>query len=245
MILFYHCRKAGGSTVVDAAVKSGLTLPDQHSNGNPRDGSGELIAWNQMEDKAALEALQGFQDAGVSFMCFEFSTPKWSVIDKLKGVRFATVLREPQARAFSNYRMAVLNNPKKMYESVFGFQSYMRGNALTTSSNYYTRFFTRARPQDALTTEHLDFTLNRLNDFDVVGVLERNNLGDRFADLGFDPEAFGWKNASKSKKEFTKLEKKGQLDVSTYPTSPEFFQAHNLDATLYSYFLHNDISAGG
>ncbi|WP_028029721.1 hypothetical protein [Gemmobacter nectariphilus] len=241
LTIFFHCHKAGGTTVVDAAINSGLKLPDSHANGNPLGADGQLIDWKTLSEDQTLETLGGFQAQGVEFLCFEFSTPKWGILKKLPGLQLITVLRDPQARAFSNFRMFVLNEPEKR-QSVKNFDSFMNNRSLFRSNNFYTRFFTRTGIKAELDDSHLGGAIRNLNGFDAVCILERGNMAERLEPFGFRPEAFGWKNANVHKKKFINFDSdKHGIDITTYPDTASFQRKNALDYALYSYFLHKDL----
>ena len=241
MTIFFHCHKAGGTTIVDAALKSGLKLPLQHSNGNPLGNDGKPLKWTAMSEEQTIETITGFQSEGVQLFCCEFSIPQWKCIKKIKGLNLVTVLREPQARAFSNLRMDILNGhiPR---DAVDSFSSFMNNSTLFRSNDYYTRFFTRRGPKAELNETDLQKAIRNLNNFDAVCILERGNMAERLEPFGFRPETFGWKHANIRKKKFVTFapEKQG-IDITTYPETASFQRNNALDYALYSYFLHKDV----
>ena len=242
MRIFFHCHKAAGTTVTHAAAASGMRLPDGHRNGNPVDGDGRIIDWAKLPDDETQALLEEYKRSGIDMISFEFSMPKWSVLEAVEGLEFFTVLREPIARAFSNYRMDILNNYVKR-DRVFGFASYMSSESLFRSDNYYTRFFSRVSPKAKLTRDHLAFARRRLEGFSAVAVLERNNLAQKFRPLGFDPDAFTPTNtrAGKKKKIERYRENPDQIDIDTFPVDPDFHAENMFDTALYAYFLHMDM----
>lgn len=217
-----------------------MKLPDGHRNGNPVDAEGKLVDWSALGKAATLELFAGYERQGVDMLAVEFSFPAWSTLDELPGLRMFTVLREPAARAMSNFRMDVLNNhiPR---ERVFGFSAYMNGASLFRADNYYTRFFCRLPPKAKISRDHLDFAKRKLSQFDSVCVLEKGNLPEKLAPLGFDSSVFGWKNANKDKKKFHRFDAdKEGFDLKGFPDDPEFFAENRYDYALYAYFMNRE-----
>lgn len=240
MKAFFHCHKAGGTTVVKAAIASGMQLPARHRNGNPIDADDQRIDWDLISDEEALDTLRRLQDSGVDLLCFEFNTPSWRVLEQIEGLQTFTVIREPLSRTFSNYRNDVVAGA--LTDGIYGFASYTAVDKLFRAPNFYTRFFTRAEVTDRLTIDHLHAAIAYLEDMERVAVLERGNLGAQLEGLGFAPDAFEWKNANANKTKFKKLLDRGsRLDVTTYPTDPGFCEKNALDMVLYSYFLNKAV----
>lgn len=241
MKLFFHCHKAGGTTIVAAAKNSGMKLPAAHNNGNPLGDDGKPIDWSALSDTETVRVIEEMRDAGIDFFCFEFSTPKWSVLQSIEGIQCFTVLREPLARSFSDFRMAVLNGNIQR-EKVFGFASFLSGNSLMRSDNFYTRFFTRTAAKARLSSDHFDEALRRLESFAAVGILELGDLHAQLGLLGFTKESFGWKNANAKKKKFHAFDPQNEgINVSKFPNDPTFFVDNAMDAALYSHFLHRSM----
>lgn len=239
--VFFHCHKAGGTTVVEAALRSGLKLPAAHANGNPVGADGELINWRALSEAATVETITRFRDEGVGFFCVEHTVPRWPALRRIDGLEFVTVLREPQARAFSNFRMDVLNRLVTLKKGT-DFAAYMNDRSLFRSHNFYTRFFARIAAGVELTDDHFARALAVLDRFAAVCILERGNLGERLAPFGFAPEAFGWKNVNARKKRFVTYDVEATgVDIVTFPQTAEFHRLNAYDSALYSQFLHKDM----
>jgi hypothetical protein len=240
-VIFFHCHKAGGTTVVDAAKRSGFKLPQSHANGNPLDAEGKLINWSRLSDEETLQTFSSLYDEGVNFFCFEFSVPKWSLLSAIENLHFITVLREPLARSYSNFKMDILNryiDPVKISE----FSKYTNGDNLVQSNNFYTRFFSGLKCWEPVNENHLENAIRIINQFDAVSILERGNLSQRLAPLGFDPASFGWQNSTMGKKKFEKYDEENEkIKIKSYPVITDFQKNNTLDYALYSYFLHKDV----
>ena len=242
-VIFFHCHKAGGTTIVDAAKRSGFKLPQDHRNGNPLDSEGKAIKWFRLSDEEATRNISRLNDEGVNFFCFEFSIPKFSVLDKFEDFHYITVLRDPLARAYSNFKMDVFHryvDPVKISH----FSKYMNGDNLVQSNNYYTRFFSGLRNQGSVDKSHLETAIKFIHKFDMVCILERGNMNQKLAPLGFDPEVFGWKNSAKAKKRFQNNDvQNSDVKINSFPICAEFQKNNAFDYALYSYFLHKNLES--
>ena len=240
MLIFFHCHKAAGTTITRAAEASGMKLPEGHRNGNPVDSDGKVIDWANLGKSATLDFLEKCDAQGVDMLSVEFSFPSWSTLAEVPNLKMFTVLRDPAARALSNYRMDVLNN-HVLRDRIFGFQSFMNGASIFRSDNFYTRFFCRVPPNAKLCRENLDFAKRRLEGLDAVCVLEKGNLPEKLEPLGFRAESFGWANANKSKKKFQNYDsEREELDLKSFPGDPQFFAENCYDYALYAYFLDKE-----
>ena len=238
MRIFFHCHKAGGSTVVDAALKSGMRLPDNHVNGLPFHDDGRRVRWSRMSNEDSFNLISRYRDQGVDLMCFEFDFPRWSVLNQLTELTFFTVLRDPMARAWSNYRYTMGRAKAKGIEPMT-FDDWLDGSGLFRANDFYTRFFCRTDPSEHLTQSRCDSVIKKLATFACVAILERNNLAERLAPLGFDETAFGWKNAGDSGSPATASADHGQLPH--FPTRQRWYRNNALDYALYAYFLNADV----
>jgi len=245
MIFFFHCHKAGGSTVVKAAQEGGMTLPPNHANGNVTEADGSLIRWDALSDEAATERLQTLSDQGVNFLAFEFSMPSLKVLSRFEQARHVAVLREPLARMYSNFKMDVAQDYIAL-DGVFGIDSYVRtADADYRSNNYYIRFFCRLGPNEPVRPEHLTYTLALLKGFDVVGVLETAPLAADLQAIGLPFDDAGWTNSTaKSTKFQTAAARMSALSLDSYPVSPDFIEANRYDYALYSYFMQQAMKRG-
>lgn len=241
MLIFFHCHKAAGTTVTKAAEASGMKLPEGHRNGNPFDSNGQRVNWDTLGKAATLDLFAEYERQGVDMVAVEFSFPAWGTLAEIPDLKMFTVLREPAARALSNFRMDVLGN-NLARERTFGFSSYINNSTLFRADNFYTRFFCRIPPKARICKDHLDFARRKLETFDSVCILEQGNLPEKLSPLGFDKAAFGWKNANHRKKKFHNFdtEKEG-FDLRKFPDDPEFYASNAYDYALYAYFLHNSI----
>lgn len=242
MLLFFHCHKAAGTTVTKAATKSGMKLAPGHRNGNPVDADGKVIKWGDLNEDATLEVFSALERDGVDLVAFEFSFPPWATLAKLPNTRVFTVLREPAARAFSNYRMDVANGYVSQ-ERVFGFYSFMNNASLIRSHNYYTRFFSGVGPRAKITQDHLHFAKKRLAEFETVCIVEHGNLADHLGPFGFEPSAFRWENSSNHNRKVREVNKQGEFDLATFPDDPQFFADNCFDYALYAHFLNRQVKA--
>lgn len=240
MLVFFHCHKAAGTTVIHAAKASGLKLPENHRNGNPFDQNGKRIDWDALSAEQAVDQLEGLKKQGVDMIALEFNTPAWSVLDQIDGLRLFTILRDPAARALSNFRMDVRNHAP-LRRQVFGVPSYMNDSSLFRSNNYYTRFFCGVGPKAKLGRDHLQFAKHKLATFEQVCILERGDMAQKLAPLGFKEESFGWKNEGKSKKPSDFDPEKEWLDLKAFPDDPQFFAENCYDYALYAHFMYRAV----
>ena len=241
MLVFFHCHKVAGTSIVRAAEASGMKLPEGHRNGNPVDAEGTRITWSDLPDDAVFERFETFRRDSVDMVAFEFDSPFWSVLERIDGLRLFTVLREPNARSFSNFRMDVLNGDLRKARFVYGYNTYQNFTGLFRATNYYTRFFSRCPLTEEVTRDHLNFALSRLNTFDSVCVLETGSLPAHLGRLGFAPETLGQFNASTAERVRTYADQPHpHFDVETFPAEPEFFVRNAYDCALYSWCLSRD-----
>lgn len=240
MLFFFHCHKAAGSTVVDAAQRSGIRLPQTHRNGNLLDAEGKVLRWSALSTEEALERIATERAQGTEMLCFEFDYPDWTALRSIPGTQWFTVLRDPMARAFSNYRMDVLAGFVKQGQ-VLGFDSYMNGASLFRADNYYVRFFSgRFGPgRDPVSRDHLALALRRLEELDAVAILEQGTLAETLSPLGFKAESFGWRNRHEVRRQKDDAPAwTADLDIDSFPVEPEFYQRHAFDYALYARAAH-------
>lgn len=234
MIFFFHCHKAGGTTVVESAMSAGFTLSEGHANGNLVEKDGSLTEWDTISDDEAVSRIQAQINAGVDFLAFEFTQPKPAVLDHFPEARRITVLRDPLARMVSNFRMDMTLgyvNP----EGIYGLLSYTaRTDAVYRSDNYYIRYFCRLDPHEPVHQEHLDYAIRFLQCFDMTSVLETTAfLPDLAAEGLLANHNTAWQNHQVDTPP-------GDCDneLSKFPVSPDFIAENRYDYALYSYFKH-------
>ncbi|WP_131196530.1 hypothetical protein [Lichenihabitans psoromatis] len=189
MLVFLHMHKAGGSAVVAAAHRSGLKLPATHQNANLIDAHGGPIYFGDKSKSALKDIFNQQIDSGTTFMAMEWDFPNIDNLPDDLGLRLFTVLRDPLARAVSNYRMDKLNGWVSKRST---FPSYMNNHGLYRSANYYVKKLNNIGSREQVRPEHLRSALNALNQFDLVCVLEHRSMSSNLATLGigFDPSHY-------------------------------------------------------
>ncbi len=271
MLAFFHFHKCAGSTIVDAAAKSGLKLPPQHRNGNPLNDYGLRIEWSKIDESECEEILCRFRDQGIDLVAFEHDIPPWAVLDRVAGLRFLTVLREPQSRAFSNYKYSLGRQLKKGKrvrpelvrlaemkgdplsivlpkaqgsEAKFrplDFQDWNSLDGRFRADNFFVRWLCREPSNVHLDDSHLEFAIDKLTGFERVLILERDEISSDLETLGFKKRAF--RKRKKSTARYPDVLTVGGInfDVKTFPRSADFVVKNSLDYSLYSYFMSNRV----
>lgn len=234
MIVFAHLHKAAGTSVVNAAIRSGLRLPENHENGHPLDEMADRIQLNAMQKEDIHSLFVSLQEQEVEFVAFEWGFPRFESFADIEGLRFLTVLRDPVDRAISNYRMDVLY--KYAGKAVFGFDSYTREQAVYTASNYYIRFFCDLDYSSPVTIEHYKYTKTVLRDHFQTVVLGRDSLADSLCELGFDRDKFSHDNAMADNERFANYS--GIVPIRVNDEDVASFIANNsFDIALFRSFF--------
>lgn len=210
--------------MVQAAVDSNFKLPP-NNNGNPSI-DGEAISWSQLSDTECEEKIRSFMEDS-DFIAFEKDLPPWHVLDRIEGLRWFTVLREPQARAFSNFKFMLRKNGH-INQLSLGFPAVLDHNEFGLTNNFMTRLVATGGRNVDLTDEHLELAIRRLMTFEEVAILEMGNLPEVLTRLGFRAEKI------RHKKNSSKF-----VSGYSFPQNADFFRKNFLDCALYSYFLHS------
>ena len=184
MIIYLHMHKCAGTSVVSAAQASGLRLPSVHRNGNLMDADDNPIKYRQVPHEDFPALIQRQIDEQVDFMAMEWDFPRWEQFDALPPLRFFTSLRDPLARAISNFRM---DKVAGWIDRETRFADYINGDALYCSDNYYVKILCQLWPKDTATEDNLAYALAVLARFEGVIVVEQGNMADVLARFGITP----------------------------------------------------------
>ena len=186
MILYLHMHKCAGTSVVRAAAASGLRLPAQHQNGNLIAADDRPIKYRGMPSADLAALLDRQSDAGVQFMAMEWDFPRPEQFAGTRALRTFTSLRDPLARAISNFRM---DKVAGHIDPAVRFGDYINGDALYCSDNYYVKMLCQLWPKDHATPADLAFAMDVLASFEAVIVIEQANMPQVLARFGITPEA--------------------------------------------------------
>jgi hypothetical protein len=184
MILYLHMHKCAGTSVVCAAQASGMRLPKSHKNGNLIGEDDRPIKYRRLARPDLAALLQRQIDDGVQFMAMEWDFPRWEMFEGLAPLRFFTSLRDPLARAISNFRM---DKVAGWIDRDVAFADYVNGDALYCSDNYYVKILCQLWPKDMATPADRDYAMAVLARFEAVIVVEQGNMGDVLARFGMTP----------------------------------------------------------
>lgn len=190
MYIFLHMHKCAGSTVVRKARQAKLRLAHNHRNGNLVKEDGKNVRYNRMTQAEVSRLLHDVNDSGVEFFAIEWDFPKVEYFDCGLPVDLFTVMRDPFARAVSNYRFAKLSG--SVHRDV-AFQqlmnwSYTKSGPLARSSNYYTRKLCAADSLAVLDDRSLERAIEVLDRFRSVILLERDDLDVELGRIGIEAE---------------------------------------------------------
>lgn len=186
MIIYLHMHKCAGTSVIRSALASGLRLPPAHNNGNLLAEDGSPIKYRGMVREDLVALLETQIAAGVEFMAMEWDFPRWAMFERFADLRFFTTLRDPLARAISNFRM---DKVAGWIDREVHFAHYINGDALYCSDNYYVKMLGQLWPRDTATPADLDYALAVLARFEGVIVVEQGNMRDVLARFGITPDA--------------------------------------------------------
>jgi len=181
MIVYQHMHKCAGTSVVRAAQASGLRLPAVHRNGNLLNDQGKPLKYRGIA-RADFGALIRQQiDQPVDFMAMEFDFPRWEMFEGLAPLRFFTTLRDPLARAISNFRMDKVHG---WIDREVAFADYINGDALYCSDNYYIKILCQLWPKDTANAADFAYAMAVLAQFEGVIVIEQGNMDAVLARFG-------------------------------------------------------------
>lgn len=196
MIIYLHMHKCAGTSVVRAAIASGLALPRRHQNGNLIDEAGQPVKYRRLDPDGLPALIRQQREDGVQFMAMEWDFPRFEQFDGLGPLRFFTTLRDPLARAISNFRM---DKVAGWIDRAMPFSAYINGDALYRSDNYYVKIVRQLWPLDTASEDDLAYATGVLGRFEAVAVIEQHNLPEVLGRFGiappeqrsnrFDPEA--------------------------------------------------------
>ena len=192
MIIFAHLHKAAGTSVVNAAIKSGFRLPERHANGHPVDDRGRNILLDRMEKTDVDAFFSRLHERDVRFVAIEWGFPRFEYLSDIEDLQLVTILRDPVDRAISNYRMDIVY--QYAGGNVFGFDSYTRESVLHCANNYYVRFFCGLSPTDSIDMDHYEYAKKLLAEHFRVVVLGKDELDTSFSQFGFKKSAFSHDN---------------------------------------------------
>ena len=181
MIVYLHMHKCAGTSVVRTALASGLRLPAQHQNGNLLRDDGRPLKYRGMTADDVRAVIEQERDAGTQFMAIEWDCPPIEQLRAIADVRLLTSLRDPLARAISNFRM---DKVAGWIAPEVDFAAYINGDALYASDNYYTKMLCQLWPKDTASAAHGERALAALDAFEAVIVVEQGNLAACLASFG-------------------------------------------------------------
>lgn len=233
MIVFAHLHKAAGTSVVNAAVKSGFRFPNNHANGHPLDSEGKRILLNEMPAEQIHALFLEMRDEKVEFMALEWGFPRFESFFGIPDLNFVTVLRDPVDRAISNYKMDLVQGYAG--RRVFGFDTYTKQATQYCASNYYVRFFCSLTHCESLTMEHFEYTKHLLSSEFRTLILEANDLEESLCEMGFEPGSVGHDNALEGSVPLANYAGKAPLKV-TDDDVINFISANGFDIALFRYF---------
>ncbi len=234
MIIYLHMHKCAGTSVIRAAQASGLRLPAVHQNGNLLNAAGKPVKYRPMPRRDVVALLRRQIDAGVEFMAMEWDFPRWDTFDGIDGLRFFTTLRDPLARAISNFKM---DKVAGWIAQDLSFRPYLNGAALYCADNYYVKMLGQLRPRDVVIPADLDYALAVLARFEGVIVVEQGNMHDVLARFGIAPEPQRF-NAFDGDAARNRLGNDRQLWVSQAEIR-DFIARNAFDYTLYRHFTRS------
>ena len=184
MIIYLHMHKCAGTSVVRAAQNSGLRLPANHRNGNLLDDEDNPVKYRRVAHDEFVALIRRQIDQPVDFMAMEWDFPRWEMFNGLPPLRFFTTLRDPLARAISNFRM---DKVAAWIDRDATFADYINGDALYCSDNYYVKILCQLWPRDTATQADLDYALAVLARFEAVIVVEQGNMAKVLPRFGIAP----------------------------------------------------------
>lgn len=228
MIIYLHMHKCAGTSVIRSAQASGLRLPAVHQNGNLLDDQGKPLKYRGMPHDKLAELLQHHCQDGVEFMAMEWDFPGIEAFDAVPGLRLFTSLRDPVARAISNFKM---DKVAGWIAPGMAFADYINGDALYRSDNYYIKMLCQLWPKDSVTDAHFDYAMHGLARFEGVIVVEQSNMARVLSGFGIDPLPRRF-NRFKSQAAREALGDDRCLDVSPRDIR-EFIGRNTLDYALY------------
>ena len=231
MIIYLHMHKCAGTSVIRSAQASGLRLPEVHQNGNLLDADAKPLKYRGMRRQDLIALLQRHRDDGVQFFAMEWDFPRFHMFDALPDLRFFTSLREPVARAISNFRM---DKVAGWIAPEMRFGDYINGDALYRSDNYYTRILGQLWPKDTATPADLDHALAVLAGFEAVIVVEQGNMAQVLPRFGIaaEPRRFNRFDAEAAR---ARLGDDWHLRVSQREIG-DFIARNAFDFALYRHF---------
>lgn len=230
MIIYLHMHKCAGTSVIRSAEASGLRLPEHSRNGNLllEDGRPRKYRGMARDDLAVL--LRRQIDNGVEFMAMEWDFPRWEMFDGAGALRFFTTLRDPLARAISNFKM---DKVAGWIAPETRFADYINGDALYCSDNYYIKMLCQLWPKDSPGPAEFDYAMKVLARFEAVIVVEQGNMRDvlsRFA-ITLEQRRFNRFDAGAAREQGV------EHTLSVSQTEIRDFIARNaLDYALYRHF---------
>ena len=226
-VFFFHFHKVAGTSVVSAAERGGHRVAYRDRNGNVfdcRTGHDLLYSGRKREDIKNI--LKYEFERGATFIAAEWDFPPIDVIREIPSVSIITVLRDPTARALSNYR----------YEAIYGrpttntnsFTDYWDRNQLFRSDNYYTRMLNNLSCEDVIEPNHVASAIFQLQQLDAVAILEKNNLSTVFGKFGIGE--VGRENVSAPTEDLKKMA------FMTDVERDQFYLNNFADYCVYEYF---------
>jgi len=239
MIIYLHMHKCAGTSVVRAAQASGLRLPTAHRNGNLIGEADRPIKYRHVTAPDLVALLQQQIDEGVQFMAMEWDFPRWEMFDGLTGLRFFTSLRDPLARAISNFRMDKIAG---WIGHEVSFTDYINGDALYCSDNYYIKMLCQLWPKDTATAADRDYAISVLVRFEGIIVVEQGNMAEVLTRLGLTPPSARF-NAYEAEAAGNGGPNERQLRAS-HSELRDFIARNTLDYEIYRHFTRSIRLAG-
>lgn len=231
MIIYLHMHKCAGTSVVRAAQASGLRLPAVHRNGNLLNDEDKPLKYRRVAREDFVALIRRQIDQPVDFMAMEFDFPRWEMFEGLPPLRFFTTLRDPLARAISNFRM---DKVAGWIDREVSFTDYINGDALYCSDNYYVKMLCQLWPKDTASAADLDYAMAVLARFEGVIVVEQGNMAEVLGRFGITPPERRFNTFDTDAARDSGLTE-AQLSVSQAEIR-DFIARNALDYTIYRHF---------
>jgi len=231
MLVFLHMHKCAGTYVVEAAQMSRFKLPARHVNGYLVNDDGSPLMWSWLTFEQISSVIEAQRKDGVEFLAIEWDFAPMAYFVRIENIKFFTVLRDPLARALSNFRY---DKAYGWIERNLAFPDFIDDSGLYRANNYYVKKLSNVNCRGSVGDEHLAQAISALLSFEKVIDMDCCIVSEELKLLGISRAPDGLVNTFEARPDKDSVTKKDML--VSIGEARSFIERNAHDYALFHHF---------